>query len=181
MFSMAPRVVIIRVKGYGPNYTVPLFIPMNTASELKKAGLKTTIPRVKILEVLENASVRHMAAEDVYKHLLEMDEDIGLATVYRVLTQFESAGLVIRHSFEGGRSVFELNDEGHHDHMLCLECGDVFEFFDKTIEERQRRIASDVGFVLEDHSLYMYGMCEGMKKTGKCSMKHKKRPRLMNE
>lgn len=154
---------------------------MNTVSELKKAGLKTTIPRLKILQVLETATVRHMAAEDVYKQLLEMGEEIGLATVYRVLTQFESAGLVIRHSFEGGRSVFELNDEGHHDHMLCLECGDVFEFFDKTIEERQRRVAREVGFVLEDHSLYMYGVCEGMKKTGKCSMKQRKRSRLVNE
>ncbi len=154
---------------------------MSTESELKKAGLKTTVPRVKILQVLENASVRHMAAEDVYKRLLEMEEDIGLATVYRVLTQFENAGLVIRHSFEGGRSVFELDDEGHHDHMLCLECGEVFEFYDKTIEERQRRVAKDAGFVLEDHSLYMYGVCEGMKKTGKCSMKKKKRTRLASE
>lgn len=144
---------------------------MNTATELKKAGLKSTGPRLKILGILENARIRHMAAEDVYKQLLEMKEDIGLATVYRVLTQFEGAGLVIRHSFEGARSVFELNDEGHHDHMLCLECGDVFEFYDKTIEERQRRVAQETGFILEDHTLYMYGVCEGMKKDGKCSMK----------
>lgn len=154
---------------------------MNIASELKKAGLKSTLPRLKILAILENASVRHMAAEDVYKQLLETDEEIGLATVYRVLTQFESAGLVIRQSFEGGRSVFELNDEGHHDHMLCLECGNVFEFYDKTIEERQRRVAKDIGFILEDHTLYMYGVCEGIKKTGRCSMKKKKRTPMISE
>lgn len=154
---------------------------MNTVSELKKAGLRSTIPRLKILNVLENASVRHMAVDDVYKQLLEMKEDIGLATVYRVLTQFENAGLVIRHSFEGGRSVFELNNEGHHDHMLCLECGDVFEFFDKTIEERQRNVARDLGFVLEEHSLHLYGICEGMKKSGKCSIKKKKRSRAGGE
>ena len=154
---------------------------MNTATELKKAGLRSTIPRLKILDVLEHASVRHMGAEDVYKQLLEMEEDIGLATVYRVLTQFENAGLVIRHSFEGGRSVFELNDEGHHDHMLCLECGDVFEFMDKTIEERQRVVAKDMGFVLEEHSLHLYGVCEGMKKSGKCSIKKKKRMRVGSE
>ena len=154
---------------------------MSTASELKKAGLKSTVPRLKILAILESAAVRHMAAEDVYKQLLEMNEDIGLATVYRVLTQFESAGLVIRHSFEGGRSVFELNDEGHHDHMLCLECGDVFEFYDKTIEERQRRVAKDMGFFLEDHTLYMYGVCEGIKKTGKCSLKKKRKTRTATE
>ena len=154
---------------------------MSTASELKKAGLKSTVPRLKILAILESAAVRHMAAEDVYKQLLEMNEDIGLATVYRVLTQFETAGLVIRHSFEGGRSVFELNDEGHHDHMLCLECGDVFEFYDKTIEERQRRVAKDMGFILEDHTLYMYGVCEGIKKTGKCSLKKKRKSRTLTE
>lgn len=150
---------------------------MSTDSDLKKAGLRSTVPRLKILEILENAPIRHMGAEDVYKKLLELKEDIGLATVYRVLTQFEKAGLVIRHSFEGGRSVFELDDEGHHDHMLCLECGEVFEFFDKIIEERQRQVSKDAGFVLDDHSLYMYGVCEGMKKNGKCSMKKKKRTR----
>ncbi len=150
---------------------------MSTDTDLKKAGLRSTVPRLKILEILENAPVRHLGAEDVYKKLLESKEDIGLATVYRVLTQFENAGLVIRHSFEGGRSVFELDDGGHHDHMLCLECGEVFEFFDKVIEERQRQVSKDAGFVLEDHSLYMYGVCEGMKKNGKCSMKKKKRSR----
>lgn len=144
---------------------------MPSRSELKKAGLKTTVPRLKILGILEESSVRHMTAEDVYKELLDAGEDIGLATVYRVLTQFESAGLVMRHNFEGGRSVFELDDEGHHDHILCVECGRVFEFYDKTIEERQRRVAENAGFVLEDHSLHMYGVCQGMKKSGKCSIK----------
>lgn len=140
-------------------------------SELKKAGLKTTVPRLKILGILEETSIRHMTAEDVYKELLDAGEDIGLATVYRVLTQFESAGLVIRHNFEGGRSVFELDDEGHHDHIVCVECGRVFEFYDKTIEERQRKVAENAGFVLQDHSLHMYGVCQGMKKNGKCSIK----------
>lgn len=144
---------------------------MPSRSELKKAGLKTTVPRLKILGILEETSVRHMTAEDVYKELLDAGEDIGLATVYRVLTQFETAGLVIRHNFEGGRSVFELDDEGHHDHIVCVECGRVFEFYDKTIEDRQRKVAENSGFVLQDHSLHMYGVCQGMKKSGKCSIK----------
>lgn len=144
---------------------------MPSRSELKKVGLKTTVPRLKILGILEESKVRHMTAEDVYKELLEAGEDIGLATVYRVLTQFETAGLVIRHNFEGGRSVFELDDEGHHDHLVCVECGRVFEFYDKTIEERQRKVAENAGFVLQDHSLHMYGVCQGMKKNGKCSVK----------
>lgn len=144
--------------------------------DLKKAGLKTTLPRLKILQILEQGKVRHMSAEDVYKKLLDMDEEIGLATVYRVLTQFESAGLVIRHNFEGGRSVFELNDEGHHDHLVCVECGEVFEFYDKAIEDRQRRVAEEAGFMLDNHALYMYGVCEGMRKHGKCSINKKKLP-----
>ncbi|MFT5111220.1 MAG: Fur family ferric uptake transcriptional regulator [Parasphingorhabdus sp.] len=147
---------------------------------LKNAGLKTTQPRLKILEILENSTVRHLGAEDVYKILLESEEEIGLATVYRVLTQFEAAGLIIRHNFEGGRSVFELNDESHHDHMVCLECGKVFEFYDKTIEERQSRIANDAGFVIDDHSLYLYGVCEGIKNDGKCSMKGTKSSGILN-
>ena len=142
---------------------------MSRNHDLKKAGLKTTQPRLKILEILESSKVRHLSAEDVYRMLLDSGEEIGLATVYRVLTQFESASLVIRHNFEGGRSVFELNDENHHDHMVCLECGKVFEFFDKTIEDRQKRIASEAGFVIEDHSLYLYGVCEGIRKNGTCS------------
>lgn len=139
--------------------------------DLKKAGLKVTVPRVKILEMLEASDTRHLSAEDVYKSLLEMGEDIGLATVYRVLTQFESAGLLIRHNFEGGRAVFELDEGGHHDHMVCLECGKVFEFVDDRIEERQKRVAAEAGFYIEDHSLYLYGICEGMKKNGVCSKK----------
>lgn len=140
-------------------------------TDLKKAGLKTTLPRLKILAILEASHVRHMTAEDVYKHLRDAGEEVGLATVYRVLTQFEAAGLVMRHNFEGGRAVFELNQGGHHDHMVCVECGKVFEFFDKAIEERQRRVAEKTGFVIDEHSLYLYGMCEGMRKHGKCSKK----------
>jgi Fur family ferric uptake transcriptional regulator len=144
---------------------------MTESADLKKAGLKATLPRLKILGILEAAKVRHMTAEDVYKALLDAGEEVGLATVYRVLTQFESAGLVIRHNFEGGRSVFEINEGSHHDHMVCLECGKVFEFYDPAIEERQRKIAEKADFVVADHSLYMYGMCLGMKKNGKCSKK----------
>ncbi len=140
-------------------------------AELKKAGLKATLPRLKILNILEDSKDRHMTAEDVYKHLLEAGEQVGLATVYRVLTQFEAAGLVMRHNFEGGRSVFEINQGGHHDHMVCLECGKVFEFYDTAIEERQHKIAEKAGFHIDDHSLYLYGVCEGMKKQGKCSKK----------
>src|SRR5690554_8166441 len=109
--------------------------------ELRKAGLKVTLPRVKIMQILESCEPRHMSAEDVYKTLLDAGEEVGLATVYRVLTQFQAAGLVIRHNFEGDRSVFEINQGGHHDHMVCMECGRVFEFFDPTIEQRQRSVA----------------------------------------
>jgi Fur family ferric uptake transcriptional regulator len=129
------------------------------SSELRKAGLKVTLPRMKILDILENASSRHQSAEDVYKALLDTGEDIGLATVYRVLTQFETAGLVNRHHFEGGHSVFELNEGAHHDHILCVKCGKVDEFIDETIEKRQKAIASDLGYELTDHCLYMYGIC----------------------
>ena len=144
---------------------------MSDATDLKKAGLKATLPRLKVLDILEQANQRHMSAEDVYKALLEAGEEVGLATVYRVLTQFESAGLLIRHNFEGGRAVFELDEGGHHDHMVCLECGKVFEFVDDRIEERQKRVAAEAGFYIEDHSLYLYGICEGMKKNGVCSKK----------
>jgi len=144
---------------------------MTESADLKKAGLKATLPRLKILGILEAAKVRHMTAEDVYRALIEAGEEVGLATVYRVLTQFESAGLVIRHNFEGGRSVFEINEGSHHDHMVCMECGKVFEFYDPAIEERQRKIAEKADFSVDDHSLYMYGMCLGMKKNGKCSKK----------
>lgn len=144
---------------------------MSDSVDLKKAGLKATLPRLKILSILEEAQERHMSAEDVYKSLLESGEEVGLATVYRVLTQFEAAGLVIRHNFEGGRAVFELNQGHHHDHMVCVECGKVFEFYDPAIEARQRKIAEKVGFIMEEHSLYIYGTCEGMKKSGVCSKK----------
>ena len=129
------------------------------SSELRKAGLKVTLPRMKILDILEHTSSRHQSAEDVYKALLDTGEDIGLATVYRVLTQFEAAGLVTRHHFEGGHSVFELNEGSHHDHIVCVKCGQVDEFIDETIEKRQKAIAADLGYELTDHCLYMYGIC----------------------
>ncbi len=126
--------------------------------ELKKAGLKITLPRVKILELLETAehNNQHLSAEDVYRTLMESGEDVGLATVYRVLTQFESAGLVVRHNFEGGHSVFELAKGEHHDHMVNLDSGEVIEFCDEVIEKRQRQIADDMGYELVDHSLVLY-------------------------
>ena len=130
------------------------------SSELRKAGLKVTLPRMKILDILEHTSSRHQSAEDVYKALLDTGEDIGLATVYRVLTQFEAAGLVTRHHFEGGHSVFEINEGSHHDHIVCVKCGQVDEFSDETIEKRQKAIAMDLGYELTDHSLYMYGICK---------------------
>jgi len=126
---------------------------------LKTAGLKATAPRIKILEILEDHALRHVSAEDVYKYLLELDEEIGLATVYRVLTQFEAAGLVTRHRFEGGHSVFELNEGAHHDHLLCVKCGKVDEFVDDVIEERQREMALQAGYKMTDHSLCIYGIC----------------------
>lgn len=127
--------------------------------DLRKAGLKVTLPRLKILEILEANRQRHMSAEDLYKSLLESGEDIGLATVYRVLTQFETAGLVVRHHFEGGHSVFELDDGEHHDHIVCVRCGRVDEFLDDVIEERQEHIAANAGYQMTDHSLYIYGIC----------------------
>jgi Fur family ferric uptake transcriptional regulator len=145
--------------------------PVGGPADLKKAGLKATLPRLKILSILEASEQHHVTAEDVYKELLNAGEEVGLATVYRVLTQFEAAGLVIRHNFEGGRSVFEINHGGHHDHMVCVECGKVFEFNDPAIEERQRKVAERAGFAMDEHALYMYGVCEGMKKHGRCSKK----------
>ena len=127
--------------------------------ELRSAGLKVTAPRLKVLQLLEGSSLHHMAAEDVYKALLESGDDVGLATVYRVLTQFEAAGLVIRHHFEGGRSVFELTSEVHHDHMVCVGCGKVQEFVDDVIERRQQEIAEQAGFKITDHSHSIYGYC----------------------
>ncbi len=129
---------------------------MQQRQELRKAGLKVTLPRLKILEILEEAKQRHLSAEDIYKELLKAGEDIGLATVYRVLTQFEAAGLVTRHNFEGGHSVFELDDGDHHDHMVCVETGDVVEFVNEEIERLQHAIAEEYGFELLDHSLVLY-------------------------
>lgn len=132
---------------------------MTNADELKSSGLKATLPRIKILEVFQTTQQRHMTAEDVYKHLLIDGSDIGLATVYRVLMQFEQAGLLSRNHFEAGKAVFELNEGKHHDHLVCLECGRVEEFYDAEIEKRQRDIAQTRGFELQDHALALYAMC----------------------
>ena len=129
------------------------------STDLKKAGLKVTAPRLKVLEMLENHAGSHLSAEDLYRLLTEAGEEIGLATVYRVLTQFEAAGLVARHNFEGGHSVFELEQGHHHDHILCVKCGRVEEFVDSVIEERQREIAQEKGFEMTDHSLHIFGVC----------------------
>ncbi|MDH3326882.1 MAG: ferric iron uptake transcriptional regulator [Gammaproteobacteria bacterium] len=130
---------------------------------LKDAGLKATLPRVKILEVLEQTDNTHMSAEDICNVFAENNEDIALATVYRVLTQFEAAGMVCRHRFEDGRAVFELNRGDHHDHLVCMKCGEVVEFVDSIIEERQEQIAKDAGFEMTDHCLYIYGICGSCK------------------
>ncbi len=124
--------------------------------ELRKAGLKVTLPRLKILEILESNDQRHLSAEDIYRELLDTGEDIGLATVYRVLTQFEAANLVMRHNFEGGHSVFELDNGDHHDHMVCIESGDVIEFMNDDIEKIQHHIAKEYGYELVDHNLVLY-------------------------
>lgn len=129
---------------------------MEQRKELRKAGLKVTLPRLKILEIFENSKLRHLSAEDMYKELLDSGDDIGLATVYRVLTQFEGAGLVTRHNFEGGHSIFELDDGEHHDHMVCVESGEVIEFFNEDIEALQRAMAKEHGFELLDHNLVLY-------------------------
>jgi len=128
--------------------------------ELKRAGLKITLPRVKILTILQDPNNQHISAEDVYKILLDQNEEIGLATVYRVLNQFDDAGIVTRHHFEGGKSVFELSHKQHHDHLVCLKCGKVVEFEDETIERRQEDIAKSHHIKLTNHSLYLYGECE---------------------
>ncbi len=132
---------------------------MNTPKYLKNAGLKSTIPRLKVLNLFETSEDRHLSAEDVYKLLLASGDDVGLATVYRVLTQFEHAGLLMRHHFEGGKSVFELNEGKHHDHIVCLQCGRVEEFYDAAIEARQKKAAADRGFAVHDHSLHIYADC----------------------
>lgn len=133
---------------------------MATNTDLKQAGLKTTRPRLQVLAVLENSHVRHMTAEDVYQILLKDGQPIGLATVYRVLTQFENAGLVIRNKFESERAVFELNDEAHHDHLICVKCGLVVEFCDERIEAQQTKVAQQHGFTIHDHALTLYGKCQ---------------------
>ena len=129
------------------------------SQELKDAGLKITLPRVKILQILDSSEGHHVSAEDVYKLSLQNGEEIGLATVYRVLTQFEQAGLVVRHNFEGGHSVFELSSDKHHDHIVCVRCGRVEEFADDEIEQLQKKVADKLGFELTDHNLNMYGLC----------------------
>ena len=132
---------------------------MSDSTDLKNIGLKATLPRLKILNLFEHSELRHMSAEDVYKQLIADGEDVGLATVYRVLTQFEQAGLLVRHHFESDKAVYELNQGGHHDHLVCLQCGRVEEFFDEEIELRQKKIAQERGFIIHDHSLYLYADC----------------------
>ena len=126
---------------------------------LKESGLKATLPRRKILELFEGSKVRHLSAEDVYKALMQEGIDVGLATVYRVLTQFEQAGLLVRHHFESGKAVFELNQGSHHDHLVCIQCGRVEEFYDAEIEKRQVKVARDRGFEIHEHALYLYADC----------------------
>ena len=133
-------------------------------ANLKKAGLKSTQPRRRILEIMDTANDHHMSAEDIYRELIEAGEEIGLATVYRVLTQFEEAGLVSRHHFEGGQSVFELDHGEHHDHLVCAKCARVEEFYDEVIERRQQEIARNAGFEITDHSLNIYGICSACRK-----------------
>ncbi|MDK2123681.1 ferric iron uptake transcriptional regulator [Parachitinimonas caeni] len=138
---------------------------MSKASDLKDIGLKATGPRLKILNLFENSNERHLTAEDVYRLLLAEQEDIGLATVYRVLTQFEQANLLVRHHFESGKAVYELNKGSHHDHLVCVRCGKVEEFCDPEIEARQEAIAAAHNFKIEEHEMYLYGVC------GECQLK----------
>ena len=137
--------------------------------ELRKAGLKVTLPRVKILQILESSEhgYQHLSAEDVYRELLESGDDVGLATIYRVLTQFESAGIVCRHHFESGHAVFELERGHHHDHVVCVQCGKVEEFYDQTIEDRQKSVVGKLGYDIQDHSLVVYGNCTKVNCPGK--------------
>ena len=141
----------------------------NNTTDLKSSGLKATLPRLKILEIFQNSETRHLTAEDVYKILLTDSLDVGLATVYRVLTQFEQAGLLHRNHFETGKATFELNEGSHHDHLVCLDCGRVEEFFDEQIEKRQHLVAKERGFTLTEHSLALYGNCT----KPKCEHKNK--------
>lgn len=132
---------------------------MSSPDDLKTIGLKATMPRLRILELFEKSDIRHLSAEDVYKKLVQEGTDTGLATVYRVLTQFEQAGLLMRHHFESGKAVYELNQGHHHDHLVCLQCGHVEEFYDAEIEKRQEKVAKDRGFRIQDHSLHIYADC----------------------
>lgn len=138
-----------------------------TQNDIKNAGLKVTVPRTKVLDILEKSDKRHLSAEEIYKMLLDSGEEVGLATVYRVLTQFESAGLVIKHNFEGDRSVYELDQGEHHDHLVCVQCGIIAEFVDSVIEKRQEEIAKEHGFEILDHNLSIYGLCQACKKKQK--------------
>jgi len=132
-------------------------------NDLRKVGLKVTIPRVKILEILEQSKAGHLSAEDIFSKLKQSNQDVGLATVYRVLTQFETAGLITKHNFEGDYSVYELNEGEHHDHLVCVKCGAVVEFVDEVIEDRQEQIAKEKGFEITDHALNIYGICPNCK------------------
>ena len=134
-----------------------------TNQDLRRAGLKVTLPRLKILELLEKSEMHHMSAEDIYKALIEQGEDVGLATVYRVLTQFEQAGIVERHNFENNLSVFEIAKDEHHDHLVCDQCGKIIEFHNEEIENLQEKVAKEFGFSLADHSLVLYGICDDKK------------------
>ena len=145
---------------------------MTTSNDLKTVGLKATLPRLKILNLFEQGNVRHLSAEDVYKILINEGLDIGLATVYRVLTQFEQAGLLTRHHFESGKAVFELNQGGHHDHLVCLQCARVEEFYDPEIEKRQIDIAENLGFSIREHSLYLYADCTKINCPHKLKLNH---------
>ena len=136
---------------------------MTSPQDLKSAGLKATLPRLKIINLFESSKIRHLTAEDVYKLLLGEGLDIGLATVYRVLTQFEQAGLLVRHHFESGKAVFELNQGTHHDHLVCMQCGRVEEFYDPEIEKRQVKVARERGFEIHEHALYLYADCTKVK------------------
>jgi len=140
-------------------------LAMTNIDELKSTGLKATLPRLKILEVFQKGTQRHMTAEDVFRVLLDERSDIGLATVYRVLTQFEQAGILLRSNFESGKAIYELNEGQHHDHFVCTSCGKVEEFYDPEIEKRQQAVAKAKGWVVEDHSMALYGQCANCAKT----------------
>ena len=140
---------------------------MKNIDDLKSTGLKATLPRLKILDIFQNGTLRHMTAEDVFRVLLEERSDIGLATVYRVLTQFEQAGILNRSNFESGKAVYELNEGHHHDHFVCTSCGKVEEFYDPEIEKRQQSIAQSKGWVVQDHSMALYGQCAACATKGK--------------